>query len=169
MKSIIDKVHKHVCGHSTFTDIKTLLQRNDFWSEDAKKYLAETLEKCPSCLTTSLPKKSRKVALSAMSRDFNDVVCLDHFFLDDFKVFHVMDSSTRFSVGSVVPDTTMNSAIIAFETHWISPFWAPNAEIYDPAFKNDLMESYLKNNGIEGRPLPPRRHSKIRLNPNTGL
>ncbi len=56
------------------------------------------------------------------------------FFLDQFKVFHVMDASTRYSEGTVVSDTSMSAAITAFETLWVSPFWAPKALVYGPAF-----------------------------------
>ena len=36
---IIDKVHKHVCGHANLSDIQTLLQRNNMWSLKVEKYL----------------------------------------------------------------------------------------------------------------------------------
>ncbi len=40
------------------------------------------------------------------------------------------------------------------------PFWASDAGLYDPAFKNDKFQSYLSKHSIEARPLPPRRHNK---------
>ncbi len=95
-----------------------------------------------------------------MSREINQVVCIDHFFLDDFGVFHMMDSATRYSAGAVVPDTAMDSAITSLESLWISPFWAFDAVLYDPAFKNDKFQSYLSKHSIEARLLPPTRHNK---------
>lgn len=53
----------------------------------------------------------KHVSLSSMSREFNQLVCVDHMFLDEFKVFHIMDSVTRYSSGVVVPDTTMRMHI----------------------------------------------------------
>lgn len=62
VKKIIDKVHKHVCGHSTYSDIKTLLERNKLWNAEVQKYLASTLDECTNCLATSKPKENRKVS-----------------------------------------------------------------------------------------------------------
>ena len=82
LKKIVDKVHKHVCGHSNYSDIKLLLERNMLWNDHVDKYLQSTLENCTACRTTAKPKACRKVSLSAMSRSFNDVVCIDHMFLE---------------------------------------------------------------------------------------
>lgn len=37
VKLILDKLHKHVCGHATYSEIKPLLKRNNLWSNEAKK------------------------------------------------------------------------------------------------------------------------------------
>lgn len=74
IKKIVDKVHKHVCGHSTYPDIKILLDRNNLWNTETNKYLSSVLEKCSSCATTAQPKGTRKVSLKMLSRDFNAVV-----------------------------------------------------------------------------------------------
>jgi len=160
IKKIVDKVHKHICGHSNYTDIKLLLERNSLWSSDAEKYLVGILNECSACDTTAMPKPARKVSLSSMSRSFNDVVCIDHLFLDEYKVFHAMCSSTRYSVGSHVPDTNMENSIACLEAHWISQFWPPNEILYDPAFENSLFKSYVELYDIATRPIPPRRHNK---------
>ena len=110
-KLIIDKVHNHVFGHSSFTDIKSLLERNGIWNDDAHKCLSTIIETCSSCNETSLPKQARKVLISSMSREFNEVVCIDHLFLDEVPVFHAKDSVTRYSVGTIVPDTKLLHAI----------------------------------------------------------
>jgi len=159
-KKIVDKVHTHVCGHSNFSDIKILLERNSIWDESVEKYLVQIMESCISCRTTALPKPSRKVSLSSMSRQFNDVVCVDHFFLDNLCIFHAMDAITRYSAGSCVPDTSMVHSILSFETLWISQFWIPSAILFDRAFKNTQFDDWMKNYGIDSNPIPPRRHNK---------
>lgn len=40
-KAIIDKVHRHICGHSNYTDMKIFLERNGFWDESVPQYVAE--------------------------------------------------------------------------------------------------------------------------------
>jgi len=159
-KAIIDRVHLHVCGHSSFSDMKTLLQRNDLYDDNAAEYLAQVLDECTSCKVTSQPKPNRKVSLSSLSKEFNKEVCIDHLYLGDSIVFHAMDSATRYSAGCCVIDTNMEHSIEAFESQWISQFWYPQVVIADPAFNNTLFKKYLTNCGISIRPIPPRRHSK---------
>ncbi len=96
--------------------MKVLLQRNNLWTTHVEKYLCEILESCDKCAATSLPKKARNVSLSSLSRDFNQAVCIDHLFLDNFCVFHIMDSKSIYSVGSVVKSTSMENAVEAFES-----------------------------------------------------
>lgn len=159
-KKIVDKVHRHICGHSTFKDIKILLGRNQLWDDDVKKYLISILVTCPHCKKTSEPTQSRKVSLSSMSRESNNTICIDHFFLEDFKIFHVMDSSTRYSAGMVVSDLTLQEACSALDVIWFSPFWLPQKILFDPAFNNLDFTSFASNLDINVGPLPPRRHNK---------
>lgn len=37
LKNIVDKVHKHVCGRSTYSNMKILLQRDNLWSPKVMK------------------------------------------------------------------------------------------------------------------------------------
>lgn len=159
-KSIVDKVHQHVCGHSSFTDIKTLLERNNIWNADVHKYLSSVIEICANCQKTCLPQPARKVSLSSMSRVFNDVVCVDHLFLDEVPVFHATDSVTRYSVGCVVPDTKISHAVKAFDSLWISQFWNPVKVLFDPAFNVDEFKNFLTQYDTQFQTLPPRRHNK---------
>lgn len=43
IRSDSGRAHTHVCGHSSFADIKTLLVRTQHWSDDASKYLSTVL------------------------------------------------------------------------------------------------------------------------------
>lgn len=56
---------------------------------------------------------------------FNEVVYVDHLFLDQHAVMHIMDSASRYSVGTAVNDTSMAKAILAFDAHGLKPFGAP--------------------------------------------
>lgn len=116
LQNIVDRVHTHVCGHASLTDLKLLLQLNNIWNDSVADYLSTVLEKCPHCHAASLPLPARKVSLSSLSRTFNDVVCVDHLFLDDNRVFHIMDATTRYSAGSCVSTANMSDAIILFES-----------------------------------------------------
>jgi len=160
VRRIVDKVHRHVCGHASFSDMKTLLKRNDLWNHEIKKYLIDKIEVCTNCAHTSEPRKMRKVSLSALNRSFNELVCVDHLHLNHMRVFHIMDATTRYSVGAVVPDTSMKNAMLLFESLWISAFWEPKAVQFDQAFDNSIFKTYLEKHNIEARPIPARRHNK---------
>lgn len=45
-RRIVDKVHRHVCGHATFSDMRTLLIRNGLWNESVQHYLATKVSQC---------------------------------------------------------------------------------------------------------------------------
>lgn len=43
------KVHEHTCGHHSYGDIETLLERNNIWSIKVGKYSSQIIERCPHC------------------------------------------------------------------------------------------------------------------------
>ena len=81
VKRIVDRVHAHVCGHSTFADMRVFLQRNQMWNNSISQYLPQTVNDCMSCLRTSALIPNRKVSIKSLSRSFNEVVCIDHFYV----------------------------------------------------------------------------------------
>lgn len=85
----MDLVHKHVVGHSTYKDNQVLLQRNKICNEECAHYLSEKIERYDKCRVVSQLSGNHSVRLHAPSRQFNDLVNVDHFHLDD-DVFMVM-------------------------------------------------------------------------------
>lgn len=69
-----------------------------------------------------------------MSQGVNETICVDHFHLDDVRLFHVIDTMTRFSAPFFVPDAPMNHAVMAFESCWLNQFWTPSSIREDKAF-----------------------------------
>lgn len=111
VKRVIDKVHMHVCSHSSYEDIKLMEKRNQIWDKQCRTFLSRMLEGCPACMALKKPSGARNVSLSSMSRELNEVVCIKHFFPDRLDVFHIMDSKTRYSTGSIVPSLQRQEAI----------------------------------------------------------
>lgn len=159
-EKIADKVHSHVCGHSDFSDVKLLLERNKLLTPDVEKYLREIMNRCTACRSTAIPRTSRKVSLSSLNRNFNEVVCVDHIFLDDLCIFHIMDSKTRYSAGLVCADTSLKNAIYSFTTTWLSPFWSPINVKDDQAFIDTEFTNFITSIGATFGAIPPRRHQK---------
>lgn len=59
------------------------------------KYLSRVIDNCSKCAATAELKPPRKVSLSSMSGEYNNVVCVDHLHLGGLRVFHIMDSVTQ--------------------------------------------------------------------------
>lgn len=103
----VNKVHEHVCRHSTYSDMRTPLQRNERWKEQTRNYLSTVISQCPYSAVTSIPFPSRLVSLASLNWDVNDVICMDHMFLDKIIVIHMMDVATRSSAKVVIDSTSM--------------------------------------------------------------
>lgn len=103
------------------------------------------------------------MSLSLLNRSFNTVVYVDYFFLDGQPVIHVMDSSSRYSSGALVADTSKINSIRINDEHCIIPFWSPETNIYDQAFNMDAFRAFMCPRDIAGRQIAPRRHEKNML------
>lgn len=160
LKSVADKVHKHICAHADISDVKLLLQRNNLLSPDVEKYLTFVMSRCSGCRSTAKPQGSRKVSLSSLNRDFNEVVCVDHVFLDNIRLFDVMDAKIRYSAGTICDDLSVQSSILSFVSCWLNPFWSPITVRGDTAFNNEQFISFIHEIGSSFGPVPPRRHQK---------
>ena len=101
IKKIIDKENKHVCGHASFTDYQLIIERNNLWNDTVASYLRELVNGCTACRSTSVSHPSRKVSISSLSKNFNEVLCIDHLYLDESLVMHFMDLVSRYSSAHV--------------------------------------------------------------------
>lgn len=100
MKALIDEVHKNVCGHANLTDMTLLSELDGLWNKAVYDYVSQLIKKCAlSCYYS--PQSSRRVSIYSMSRQFNQVVCFDHFYFQSVCLLHCMDISTRFSAAFV--------------------------------------------------------------------
>lgn len=139
MKHVVEKLHKHVCGLASFGDMKPLLVRNNVWSEDVPKYLSDQTTRYTACRSSKYPNPSRKVSLSALSRPFNDFLCVDHVFLDGMRVIHAMEAYSRYSAGLVCDDCSLSATVHAFEAIFFGPFWPSLAVTANNAFNHDAF------------------------------
>lgn len=169
IKMIIDKVHKHVCGHATLTDFKLLLERNGLWNASIQDYISSIMRSCRGCKATAPAEPPRKVSISSMSKGLNDVICVDHFCLDDMCFVHIMDFSTRFSMAALTYRTAMSGAVRAFETLWVLNVWYPDTVRGDTAFSTAEFISHLSWLGIKFELVPPGRHYKNAIESKHGI
>lgn len=55
VRRIVDRVHLHVCSHSSYADMKQLFHRTIHWISDVSKYLTQLMLRCGSCHHTGFP------------------------------------------------------------------------------------------------------------------
>lgn len=75
VSKIVKRVHDHVCGHASFGDMRTLLQRDRLRIADVERILFTAVEKCPHCIAAAPPASKRTVSIAGINRQFNDTVC----------------------------------------------------------------------------------------------
>ena len=169
IKRIIDRVHKHVCGHAAYSDIRTLLKRNNMLNQTVQHYLGRVIHSFHNCVQSSSPQPTRKVSLSSLDSAFNDTVYIDHMYLDDMKVFHVMDMHSRYLSCMITRSTNMSESIVAFQCFWLNAHWTTRVVRADPAFLTGEFSTFSEQNGFELSVIPTRRHNKNTLEPNHGI
>lgn len=109
------EVHKHVCGHANCTDFKVLLDRNGIWNETVLSYISQIIHNCATCWSTAPSQPGRKVSISSLSTRFSEVMCVDHFYLDEVRLMHFMDLVTHYSVVHALNAANIEDAVTALE------------------------------------------------------
>ena len=62
-----------------------------------EQYISQVINECPKFKASSAPEPSRKYSISSMFKNLNEIVCIDHFYLDELILIHFMDSTTPVS------------------------------------------------------------------------
>lgn len=60
-----------------------------------RRYLGEIIGKCTAFIASTTSPASRKEALNSLNRQVNYVVMIEHFYLDQMRLVHCMDSYSR--------------------------------------------------------------------------
>lgn len=63
LKRFVDKVHKNVCVHASFKDLKTLLERNGYWTGEICRYVASVQNSCPISVLLLVPNPTARSQL----------------------------------------------------------------------------------------------------------
>lgn len=163
VKNIIDKLHKHVRRHANYTDYRLLSERSELWTDPVGAYAAHSIDNYTVCRSIAAPPPSKKVSISSLSKQFNEIVCIDHVYLDKLLLMHCMDLKSRYANAFAVGSASIKDAVHAFEAMWASIFWYPDAVQIEKAFQVVCFKTHMPRLGIAIRSGPPGRHSKNNL------
>lgn len=163
----IHRVHDHICGHHHMVTWRSCfngtnfgrMKFNDTWVLYSNVVLAASQP-----LLQHQTGKSQSVQIT----ESNDVVFIDHFWLENICLFHAMDSFQRISKLQHVPSKSLSDGNVAFENLSVDQFWPPSAVHGDLAVMCVEFISFLSQYNISFRSVPPRRpdKNKIYLNRN---
>lgn len=123
-----------------------------------EEYVYNIFKKCRIFRASDPPKPSRKVPISPRSRQYNDIVCVDHLHVEQIRLLNVMDSVEVFCASLTVESASLEHAILRFESCWISIFWIPGSIQVDKSFSEIKFHEYIDTRGIFFRLLTPNRH-----------
>lgn len=127
VKTISDKVHKHLFGLENCTEYQLLLEKNDLWDNNVSSYLTTNIQNCITCSASSPPKLNRKVSISSLSKKLNEIVFIESFHLDYVRIIHCVELVSRISTIKVVESTTMKDYIVALDASCISKIFHPES------------------------------------------
>lgn len=137
-----------MCGHLTLGDLRTLLQWNRLLKHDVQNNLSITVEQCTGCTAGAPPALKRYVYIASIGRQFNEIVCVDHYWLDEVCPFHEMHHFFRYSAVQPVVTTSLVEAVVPFANFWLPQFWQPHTVRGDLAFRFDKSKLLLTQYNI---------------------
>ena len=133
------KLHKQF-GHADSIRIIDLLKDAGIADEEMNQLIKEVQENCETC--NSFKRTSLKPVVGfALAKEFNETVSMDLKDVTEHKVFHMIDTATRYSAGAIIKNKTKETIIEKFFMHWIALFGCPGTLLSDNGgeFNNDLM------------------------------
>ena len=80
--------------------------------------------------------------------------------LGNIRICSIVDATTPYSAGAVVKYTGIEIAIGVIDSHWTSPFWAPDSMQFDQASAHKGFNDSLSFQGVNLKPIHARRHNK---------
>lgn len=85
-----------------------------------QSYPDSIVAQCRDCRASSTFSPNHCVSITSWTGHIQDILCVDHFFLDAATLFYAMDVARRFSAALVVSATGNEETLYAFESLRIS-------------------------------------------------
>lgn len=107
LQRVADRIKKHVCGHPPYSHMRTLQVSVMLSNEQTEEYLRWIVTDCRDYRSSSIPPPNPRVSFSSSSRQFKEIVCVEHMFLGYVTIFHCMEVASRLSAGHVLTTTKL--------------------------------------------------------------
>lgn len=93
------------------------------------------------------------------TRNFNKVVAVDDFYLDEIRLVHFMRNVSGHSACHICNSANKKDATFGLQACWMSQFCHPQQVHGEPAFNTAEFISFISEIVIKFRPVPNRRQS----------
>ena len=146
---VATKLHKQF-GHADSSRLVELIKDAGTDDEDLTHCIESVEEKCSTCNSFKKPGLKPVVGF-ALSKEFNETVSMDLKDVAKHKIFHMIDTATRYSAGAIVDRKCKELIIEKFFMHWIALFGCPSKILSDNGgeFNNELMRELGEQLNIE--------------------
>lgn len=114
--------------------MRALLERNNLCKNDTQHFVSTTVQNCKDFMAFSTPLPSNKVSISPLSGYFNQVVVVDHFYLDSVHQVNFRYTNYRYSGFHISHTATISAATIGSYSCWLNRFWPLQCLHGDKAF-----------------------------------
>lgn len=138
------------------------------WCEQVSMWYCTEMSCFPSHIV-SLDISEEKVSLRSPDQSFKQCVCVDYLVLDSHRIFHVMDTKSRFSPGLICDNMVLEYSAYTIVSCWLIPLCTPDSVRGDDAFKQKPFQDFVAAIGSKFERVPPRRHQKNILESRHGV
>lgn len=110
--------------------------------------------------------------MSLLSRNLNDIICLDHFYIRKICILHCMDMAVAIehNAAKFMSSTSLEQTLVSFESSWLSQFWLSDAIHVDSALAGENLKNDLGSRCVQLRIIvPPMLHGRNSLKSKHGI
>lgn len=104
-EKLVNKSHMHLCRRVEISSFQLSLSGNGLCNQEAEKYLVHMIKQCRPCKGSVQRQASRKASIrstSSANRNFNNVLAVASFYLDNLFLFYAKDCSALFFAAHAV-------------------------------------------------------------------
>lgn len=120
LRCVIDRAHKHICGHARLSDMRTIFERNKIWNQFCPKYLSELVRNFKDCKDSSFLRRIKTYHCHKLT-----AILIKRFVwttsFSTLSLFYIAWTlQLTLSAGTFMQSTSMDGAIYAMDLCWFS-------------------------------------------------
>ena len=135
-------------SHAGASEMEQHLRRAHMWSPDLKESLCQLVSRCV-CADAKAPRPHPVVSMTDTVGAKQEVVSIDHIYLEGAPFLHVMDKKIKYSAIGFVQNRSMSEQISVFKRIWVYHNSLPKRIYADAEFDAVEFRNYCTGEKIE--------------------